>query len=159
MSFDWHRKLAAALALIVWLCLPTIGSRVAAAESDFLAGRSKACPNCALQNAPLKRKDLTGADLSGANLSGTVLHRARLARAKLTGTNLTNANLNKTDLKNASLVRAKLSGAMLYETDASAADFTERRPRGQQNGTGAPGAGNIERRALQECGFDRRPPR
>ena len=124
MSFDWHRNLAATLALIVWLCLPAIGSRVAAAESDFLAGRSKACPNCVLQNASLKRKDLTGADLSGANLSGTVLHRARLARAKFTGTDLTNANLNKTDLKNASLVRAKLSGAMLYETDASAADFT-----------------------------------
>ena len=67
----------------------------AAGEADFLSGKSKSCPGCALPRAALKRKDLSDADLSGADLSGAVLHRARLTRAKLTGANLTDANLNK----------------------------------------------------------------
>ena len=96
-----HRayRLPAALGLIVALGLflrsePRLA--FAAGEEDFLAGKSKACPNCALAHAPLKRKDLTGADLSGANLAGADLSDARLTRAILTGANLEGAKLSGT---------------------------------------------------------------
>jgi Pentapeptide repeats (8 copies) len=84
-----HRrcKIAAVLLLAASLWLPG-GTSLAGGEDDFLAGRSKACPNCALERAALKRRDLADADLSGANLAGAVLHRARLLRAKLAGANL-----------------------------------------------------------------------
>ena len=74
-----HRrcKIAAGLLLASGLWLPGVAAR-AGGEGDFLAGRSKACPNCALERAALKRRDLSDADLSGANLTGAVLHRARL---------------------------------------------------------------------------------
>src|SRR5258708_6320837 len=60
-----HRPYAAALLCGLVLGLsPNAGPRPswAAGEGDFLAGKSKSCPGCALPRAPLKRKDLTDAD-------------------------------------------------------------------------------------------------
>src|SRR5262249_61996047 len=104
------RRRAAAIALGLWLAAGAPAS--ADGESDFLAGRSKACVNCSLPAASFKRKDLANADLTGANLAGAVFHRARLLRTKLDSANLTNANLNKTDLKGATLTKAKLEEAI-----------------------------------------------
>ena len=94
-------RFAASPLLVLCLWLPGYPTLAQTADA-FLAGHTKACPDCALERAPLKRRDLSEADLSGANLVGAVLHRARLMRAKFTNANLTDANLNKTDLKNAS---------------------------------------------------------
>src|SRR5262245_17013507 len=117
-----RRIMKLSAAVLASLCL-LVGDGRAAGEEEFLAGRAKSCPDCALARAKLKRRDLANADLSGANLAEAVLHRTRLGRANLTAANLTAANLNKADLKNASLRNARLEGTMLYEADASSADF------------------------------------
>src|SRR5436305_13361882 len=115
-----RRSAAIAIAMGFWLMAGA--PAIADGESEFLAGRSKACVNCALPAASFKRKDLANADLTGANLAGAVFHRARLLRVKLDGANLSNANLNKTDLKGATLTRAKLEEAKLFERDPSGPD-------------------------------------
>ena len=61
-----RRRAAVAIAMSLWL---TAGAS-ADGESEFLAGRSKACVNCSLPAASFKRKDLANADLTGANLAG-----------------------------------------------------------------------------------------
>src|SRR5215471_3279122 len=98
-----HCKASIGPLLLLGLCLLPGMESWADGEAEFLAGTSKACPKCSLQQATLKRRDLSGAEF----------HRARLAQAKFTDADLTEANLNKTDLKYASFVRAKLEGGML----------------------------------------------
>src|ERR1700759_740343 len=110
---------ASALALVL---LPA--AALAAGETEFLAGQTKACAKCALPKVSLKRRDLGGADLSGANLAGAVFHRSKLLGTNFAGADLTGTNLNKTDLKNAVLTNVKGAGAMFYESDLSVANFT-----------------------------------
>ena len=75
------------LASTLCLALASLGLLSPAAwgagEAEFLAGQTKACPNCALEKVSLKRRDLGGADLAGAKLAGAVLHRCRLIGANL----------------------------------------------------------------------------
>src|SRR6266540_3344520 len=75
-------------------------------EQDFLAGRTKACPNCSLPAAPLKRADLTGAKLQRSRLIRATFDGAKLKGALLTAARLDEASLRGADLSTANLVEA-----------------------------------------------------
>src|SRR5439155_19956192 len=116
-----------AVALVVPVPLIGAGGLASAAYPQdvaaFLAGRIKDCPGCDLSNQTLKRRNLPGANLAGANLAGASFHRSVLRGANLSGADLTGANLNKTDLIQADLSNTKIGMAMLFESDASRANF------------------------------------
>ena len=158
MIVNPHPRAAAGLLLALGLWASSAVPVRAEGEAEFLAGTSKSCPRCALEQASLKRRDLSGADLSAAKLARAVLHRAQLARAKLTGADLSEANLNKTDLKYASLVETTLAGAMLYEADLGLADLTGATLDRHQGRESPNGARDPRPRADERGHPDRRTP-